>query len=83
VGLGVFPSHALNIVTSHVSIFNKKESKHLFRFEDSVGCPQIVKTRGKWSKSLHIDVVALIFPPPPPPRIQVLTDNEFINVWDN
>lgn len=46
-GLGVSPSHALSIVALHVSTPSKEKSKHLFLFEDSVNCPQIVKTRGE------------------------------------
>jgi len=45
VGLGISPSHALSITALHVLTLSKEESKHLFHFEDSVGCPQIVRTR--------------------------------------
>jgi hypothetical protein len=45
VGLSVSPSHALSIVTLHVLTLNKEELKHLFCFEDSIDCPQIVRTR--------------------------------------
>jgi hypothetical protein len=62
VGLGVSPSHALNIVALHVSIPNKEESKYLFHFEDLVGCPQIVRTRRKWFDNFRTDVVASIHP---------------------
>jgi hypothetical protein len=44
-GLGISPSHVLSITALHVLTLSKEESKHLFHFEDSVGCPQIVRTR--------------------------------------
>ncbi len=46
VGLGVFPSHALNIVALHVLIPSKEESKHLFCFEDSVNYPKKLELEG-------------------------------------
>jgi hypothetical protein len=61
-GLGVSLSHALSIITLHVSTLNKEESKYLFRFEDSISCPQIVKTKGEWFESLRIDVATSIRP---------------------
>jgi hypothetical protein len=46
VGFDVSLSHALSTIALHISTPNKEESKNVFRFEDSIGCPQIVKTRG-------------------------------------
>ncbi len=43
-GLGISPSHVLSITALHVLTPSKKESKYLLCFEDSVSCPQIIKT---------------------------------------
>ncbi len=64
VGLGISPSHALNIIALHFLSPNKEDSKYLFCLGDLVGCPQIVSTRREWSKSLRLDVATSICPPP-------------------
>jgi hypothetical protein len=80
VGLGISPSHALNIIALHFLSPNKEDSKYLFCLGDLVGCPQIVSTRREWSKSLRLDVATSICPPR---RVQVLSDKEFVNARDS
>jgi uncharacterized protein YoaH (UPF0181 family) len=62
-GLGVSPSHALSIVALQISTPSKEESKYVFHFEDSVNCPQMVRTRGEWSENLRANVATSIRPP--------------------